>query len=445
MPALGMAQDTGKLVGWLKHEGDSVQKGEPIMEVETDKVTVEIEAPASGTLSNVNASAGDDVPVGQVIALILAPGESAPPSSQTPSTQPVPTAEKAAAPAARSAVAAPAPGIARFPDASPVAARVAAEHGIDLSLVEASGKRIKKADVFAFMEAQAAGSPAVGIVLASPKARRLANEYGFALDEIPGTGPQGAVLANDVLSYGLPAIAAEPSQPAPVGVNGYTHQMPMSNAWRIMAQRLQESWQTVPHFYLSRDVNAGGLVAWRQELKERIEVKVTFTDLLVKVAAVALRHNLNANAYWLNDQIIWNNEVNVGLAVAVEDGLIVPVIHNADKLGLREIAEHRADIVSRALDAKLKPDDLRGGTFTISNLGMYGIDSFNAIINPPQAAILAVGSIRDTVVSTQNGTQIHPFLTLNLSCDHRVVDGARGAAFMDALARFIEDPMAMLD
>jgi pyruvate dehydrogenase E2 component (dihydrolipoamide acetyltransferase) len=215
--------------------------------------------------------------------------------------------------------------------------------------------------------------------------------------------------------------------------------------WQIMARRLTESWNTVPHFYLERDVNASQLLAWWERAKLRVSEKVTLTDLLVKLVATALRKHLRLNAAWQNENIVLNHEVNVGLAVAVEEGLLVPVIRQADRLGLSALADSRRDIVGRARSGQASLDDLQGGTFTISNLGMFGIDAFSAIVNPPQAAILAVGRIADRVVPVEGQPSVQPMMTLTLSCDHRVVDGARGAQFLQTLVSFIEDPLAVLD
>jgi pyruvate dehydrogenase E2 component (dihydrolipoamide acetyltransferase) len=215
--------------------------------------------------------------------------------------------------------------------------------------------------------------------------------------------------------------------------------------WHVMADRLTQAWTTIPHFYLLREVNASRLMAWREKAQKSSTEKITFTDLLVKLTSAALRSHLRLNASWLDDTILLNSEINIGLAVAVDDGLLVPVIHHADGLNLSELASRRSEIVSRAKTGKLSLDDLSGGTFTISNLGMYGVDAFNAIVNPPQAAILAVSRITDRVVPVNGQPGVQPMMTLSLSCDHRVVDGARGAEFLQALADLIEEPMLILN
>ncbi|HXV34110.1 MAG TPA: dihydrolipoamide acetyltransferase family protein [Gaiellaceae bacterium] len=385
MPALGMAQETGKVLRWLKAEGDEVARGEPLMEVETDKVTVEIEAPADGLLAGVRADEGADVPVGQTVAVIVAPGED------------VPANGSGAAPAA---------------EPPPLAAAA---------------------------ESERAQAPAVATRrrLASPKARRLAAERGIDLDTlVAGSGPHGALIAADILA----AVTAGDS-----GRPGGVEELTPSRIWSIMAQRTTESWTTAPHFYLLREVDAGRLASWREIAGQRLGRKVSVTDLLVRAAAAALRDHPRANAAWADGTIRLNDEVNVGIAVAVEDGLVVPVIHGADRIGIGGIVERREDVVARAREGALRPEDVERGTFTISNLGMYGVDAFNAVVNAPQAAILAVGRIVERVVAAGGMPVVRPTMALTLSCDHRVVDGARAAEFLDALAALIEEPAGLAD
>lgn len=454
MPALGMAQETGTLLEWLAAEGAEVRKGEPLMTVATDKTDVDIDAPASGVLSNITAAPGDEIPVGQTIALILAPGES-PADFAGSSKKADSAAEQAADPATEAA--APAGTVAAGPVAvSPVAARMAAEHNIDLASIRPAGGRIQKEDVQAAIDARAttvsqgasngaSQGASNGRIPASPKARRLAAEEGLALADINGSGPEGAVLAADVLNASA-ALAAtrQPAAAAPTPPDT-AETVPMSRMWRVMAERLTESWTSAPHFYLERDVDASGLAAWRERVQSRLDVKVTYTDLLVKLVAAALRQHPRLNASWLNNAIVPNDAINVGLAVAVEDGLLVPVLRGADGLGLAALASQREELVTGALAGTLSPDAFQGGTFTISNLGMFGVDRFNAIVNPPQAAILAVGRIAEQVVPVDGQPAVRPMMTLTLSCDHRVVDGARGAQFLRTLAEYIADPLAVLD
>jgi len=472
LPALGMAQETGIIVRWLKAEGEEVAKGEPLAEIETDKATVEIEAPASGMLANVTGAVGVEIPVGQVIASILAPGESA---REETVAQGGPVREEAHV-LDKSAlygdglvtpqVGAGPPGIM----ASPLAARMAAEHNLDLGSIKPTGRRIQKADVLAHIQSQQTTAPTasqVRLLPASPKARRLAGEQGKDRAAIQGTGPGGAVLVADVLAatvqptLTLGAVGTNPSRQRRSvaasatrsgGMQGERAAVPtgeqkesaVSNIWRIMAERTTQSWTSVPHFYLMREVNASRLITWREQIQKRSTEKVTYTDLLVKIVAAVLRQYPRLNASWRAGSIALNDEINVGLAVAVEEGLVVPVIHRADELNVHDIARLREDLVTRAQASKLRPQDIQGGTFTISNLGMYGVDAFNAVINPPQAAILAVGRIAERVVPIAGHPAVQPMMVLSLSCDHRVVDGARGAQFLATLADLVEEPLGLL-
>jgi pyruvate dehydrogenase E2 component (dihydrolipoamide acetyltransferase) len=244
------------------------------------------------------------------------------------------------------------------------------------------------------------------------------------------------VLAADVLAAAAPAEPARVAAPA--------ERESVGTVWRIMAERMTQSWTTAPHFYLVREVNVSRLVTWRDRASKQTGARVTYTDLLVKLVAATLAQHPRANASWRDGAIARNAEINVGLAVAVDDGLIVPVIHRADTLTLQEIAARREDVVARGQAGKLRPADIQGGGFTISNLGMYGVDAFSAIVNPPQAAILAVGRIADRVVAVNGQPAVQPIMVLTLSCDHRALDGARAARFLGALADLVEEPLALL-
>ncbi len=360
MPALGMAQETGKLVRWLKQEGEQVSKGEPLMEVETDKATVEVESPASGTLVAVRAAGGDDIAVGQGIAMILGPGEV------------IADAMPVGSPPAPAKPAAPTAEIVR---PGPVQ-------------VVSSGR-----------------------ASASPKARRLAEDRGVDLSRVVGSGPGGAILEEDVLHAG--------DHPA-------TDSVVDSALWRAMAESVTRSWKDVPHFFVFREVDAGAMV----EERRRGQNGVTYTDFLLRsVAASLLKHpRVNGGAH----------EVNIGLAVAVPEGLIVPVIHGVDRLSVEEIAARRHEVVERVRAGRMRSADVSGGTFTVSNLGMYGVDLFTAILTEGQAGILAVGRIADRVVARQGTAVVRPTMLMSLSCDHRRVDGARAAEFMQTLHGLIE-------
>jgi pyruvate dehydrogenase E2 component (dihydrolipoamide acetyltransferase) len=384
MPALGMAQDTGKVVRWLRSEGDEVVKGEPLLEIETDKVTVEVEAPADGRLAAVTALAGDEVPVGEPVAVVLAVGESAAPA---PGADPP-------------GVTLPPPRPATTP--TPVAA------------VPTVGGRRR---------------------LASPKARRIAAEQGIDIGSLAGTGPSGAIIAGDVLSAANGEGGPRADQlRAP------------STVWKLMAERVTESWQTVPHFVLCREIDATRLESWRAAARTRPRCEsLTHTDLLVKLAAEALRRHPRVNSSWQEGMIATAGAVNIGIAVAGEGGLVVPVIHGAAGLSLAAVAARRSELVAAAREGRLRPADVGGGTFTISNLGMYGIDSFDAIVNAPEAAILAVGRIADRIVPVDGLPAVRPTVRLAVSFDHRVVDGARGAEFLETLASLVEEPAGLVE
>ena len=427
MPALELAQESGKVLHWLKLPGDTVTKGEPLVEIETDKVTTEIEAPASGALGDVTARDGDVVPVGQTIALIFAPDE-ARSVGKAPAVAPPPRADRVAA------VAAPAAMV----KASPLAREVAREHGVDLAQVRAAGGKIEKADVLAHIASRkdpgAADGTAARLSAASPKARRLAAERGLDIRALRGSGPGGAVLAADI-------TATEPREaPSTARVEAPG----VGTVWRIMAERMTASWTSAPHFYLFREVNVSRLISWRERASTQTGARITYTDLVVKLVAAALSRHPGVNASWKDGTIVRNAHINIGLGVAIDDGLVVPVIHRADTLSLAEIAARREDVVSRGQAGKLRPADIQGGGFTISNLGMYGVDAFNAIVNPPQAAILAVGRIADRVIALNGQPAVQPTMMLTLSCDHRALDGARGAQFLGALADLLEEPLALL-
>jgi pyruvate dehydrogenase E2 component (dihydrolipoamide acetyltransferase) len=432
MPALELAQETGKLLRWIKAPGDTVRKGEPIAEVETDKVTIELEAPAAGVLRDVTAREGDVVPVGHTIAVIAA-------ATEVSSTLSSPGRGQGEGLKGAEAAA----GDARV-KASPLARKVAEEHGVDLARVKTASGRIEKADVLAYVESQhVVAAPTNGsagrLVAASPKARRLAAERGIDLRALKGSGPGGAVLEMDLPLVAAPSTTPPLTLPTPRRGEGE-----VGTVWRIMAERMTASWTSAPHFYLVREVNVTRLVAWLGKARKQTGAHITYTDLLVKLVAATLAQHPRVAVSWKDGRLERHADVNIGLAVALDDGLVVPVLHKADTLGLKEIATRREDLVSRAQAGRLRPADIQGGVFTISNLGMYGVDAFNAIVNPPQAAILAVGRIADRVVPVDGRPAVQPTMVLTLSCDHRALDGARGAQFLGALADLVEEPLALL-
>ncbi len=441
LPALGMAQETGIIVRWLKAEGQEVTKGEPLVEIETDKATVEIEASASGILANVTGIAGVEIPVGQVIASIIAYEE----LSQENTLAKGETAYRNTISDGH----APSQSGDRLPSvtASPLAARIAAEHNLDMETIKPSGKRIQSSDVLAHIQERQTAGPKMTsqarLVPASPRARRLAAEKGKDIATIQGSGPSGAVLVADVQATKTESALIPVVEPL-TGITDAQKESAVSHIWRVMAERTTQSWTSVPHFYLVREVNASRLMSWREQIQKRSSEKVTYTDLLMKVLAATLREHPRLNASWHAGSIIFHDEINIGLAVAVDEGLIVPIIHKADKYSVQELARKRKELITEAQAGKLRPQDIQGGTFTISNLGMYGVDAFNAIINPPQAAILSVGRIAERVVPISSQPSVQPMMVLSLSCDHRVVDGARGAQFLAALADLVEEPLGLI-
>jgi pyruvate dehydrogenase E2 component (dihydrolipoamide acetyltransferase) len=385
MPALELTQETGKLVAWRKSEGEPVAKGEVLLEVETDKAVVEIEAAADGILAGVKAVAGDVVAVGKTIAWIISPGEALPKedtSHDLDSVKPAP------------------------------AARMQPSHSTP-----------------------ALSEPRSGSARISPKARRLAREHNVDIARVRGTGTDGEILASDIL-----AVAESSSKDEPAAAE----LKPLSAVARLMAERTTQSWTTVPHFFVVREIDAGALVEalekFRASADKAAGVRVTHTDLLVALVARVLLRHPRMNSSWAGQGIRHHKDIHIALAMAVDDGVVTGVIQNADKLDLSKIAAQRKGLAERAKAGQLRPADIAGATFTISNLGMYQVDAFTAIIVPPQAAILAVGSIADRVVAVAGQPAIRSMMTLTLSSDHRVIDGARAAQFLNDLAEAIHEP-----
>jgi pyruvate dehydrogenase E2 component (dihydrolipoamide acetyltransferase) len=392
LPRLGQGMESGTIVRWLKAEGEPVEKGEPLFELDTDKVTQEVEAEAAGVLLKIAISEGE-VPVGQTVAFIGAEGEDIP----------------------------------EVVAAAPVEEPKEAHRAEPAQEVEAPRQEV------------AAGN---GRIKASPLARRIARERGIELSGIRGTGPDGRIVAEDVerAEAGAPTPAASDKLlQAPVSL-GQVERVPLSNVRRTIARRLTEAWQ-IPVFQLQASADMTRVNALVARLRERDpDLRVTVTDVLTKVCAQTLMLHREVNAEFTEDAILLHPTANVGLAVAAPQGLVVPVIRSAERLSLMEIAGVRADLVGRARDNKLRAEDLEGGTFTISNLGMYSVESFTAVLNPPQAAIVAVGATEDRVVPADGQTVVRPMITLTATFDHRAVDGAPAAAFLHTLKESLEDP-----
>ncbi len=432
LPRLGQGMDEGKVLQWLKGEGDTIEKGDELYEVETEKVNVEVEAPAGGTILKVLVDAGQTVAIGTTLAWIGEPGEDVPAgggddggaaadgrgASVSPKGEsapaPTPAAAKAPEPSASSE-----PQRAEKPAASP-AAPVKGE------AAAGSGDRVK----------------------ASPLARRMASEQGVDLASLTGSGPDGRIVARDLESavQAGAAAAAPTTAAAPTEAGPGVERVELTSMRKTIARRLGEAW-TAPSFILNRAVDMTATNALRAKMLKTVkegDVRPTVSDILTKAAAVALRQHREMNAHWADDAILRFEAAHIGLAVATDAGLVVPVIRDAHAKTVKEIAADRKALVDKARNGKLTPMDFEGGTFSISNLGMMGIDSFTAVLNPPQAGILAVGATVDTPVVVDRRVEIRPMMTISLTCDHRTVDGAVGARFLQTLVEHLEDPTSML-
>jgi pyruvate dehydrogenase E2 component (dihydrolipoamide acetyltransferase) len=397
LPRLGQGMESGTIVKWLKSEGEPVKKGEPLYELDTDKVTQEVEAEASGVLLKIAITAGE-VEVGKTIGFIGEQGEEVAATSGNGAQA---SAETSADPPKREEAA-----VAAAPQSAPSDA--------------AANGRIK----------------------ASPLARRIARERGVDLAQISGTGPDGRIVAEDVER--AQAQPTPPSDKLSLGAvpvpSAEVESRPLSNVRKTIARRLTQAW-TVPAFQLtvSADMTrANELVQKQRELYP--DVRITLTDVLTKISAQALMRHPDVNVQYSDDTLLAFPNADVGIAVAAPQGLVVPVVRGAERLTIAQVAQVRADLVGRARDGKLRVEDLEGGTFTISNLGMYDVDQFIAVLNPPQASILAVGATREQVVPRDGELHVLPLMTMTLTCDHRAVDGATGADFLRTLKAFLEDP-----
>ena len=436
MPKLGMTMEEGTIVRWLKAEGDEVEKGDVLFEVQTDKVVMEVESPASGTLARILVREDETVPIAYVVAYIGSPGE------EVPETLPELSAVEALEPMGKPRES---EETAEAIAATPAARRLARDKGIDLAGLSGSGKdgMIVKKDVVAAVErghtrAVEVEAPAVK-PKASPAARRVAREHGVTLRVVPGSGPQGRIVEQDVLDF----VAGRRKA---AELEGET--VPLHPIHKLMAERMSQSFAAAPHFYLGVEVKATALVDLRESLlpicEEKAQVRLTFSDLLLKLLAETLRDHPLANAKWEDGGVRVFREINVGLAIAIDEGLVVPVIRGADRLSLTEIAVARRALAEKAQAGRLALDEVTGGTFTLTNLGMLGVDVFQAIINPPQSAILATGRIADRPVVENGEVVARPTIYLTLSVDHRVLDGATAARFLEDLQELIEDPYGFL-
>jgi pyruvate dehydrogenase E2 component (dihydrolipoamide acetyltransferase) len=432
MPKVDMDQETGTVVEWRKQNGEQVSEGEIILVIETDKVAIDVESPGTGTLDGISAQTGDTVPIGTVIAYILGEGESLPEGAAQTATPADPPPSEVAKPATEVPV-------------TPVAQNMAAAHGVNLASVAGSGKdgKITKADVEAtianVVESEAAPPAVDGKVYASPAARRIAREQGVDLSQVPGTGPKGRIQGFDVeafkpVGFTAPAGSMEPEV------------IPLIGMRKTIAERMTYSYQSIPHIKFTERVDMTNFIAARKALNTHAEKlgqpKVSATALLVKLVASALQSHPWMNSSLTEEAILLHKEINVGVAVALESGLIVPVVRNADLKSVSQLAAEINDLAGRAREGQLVSSEVKGGTFTISNLGPFGVEKFEAIINPPEAAILAVANIHPEVVPLPDGQIVsRPMMNITLSADHRIVDGAVAARFITDLKERFEQPI----
>lgn len=412
MPKLSDTMTEGVVAAWTKNVGDAVKSGEVLAEIETDKATMEFESFYDGVLLHIGVETGEAAPVNSVLAIIGEAGEDIS-GILANSVEPIASSEAPTAPSP-TPVAASAPAPSPAPVADTVAAPVA---------VANNSERI----------------------FASPLAKKMAADRGIDIHAVGGTGENGRIVKRDVAHYVpyTPAANAPTYTAAPAGTVSFTDE-PVSQMRKTIARRLAESKFTAPHFYLTLDIDMDAAIAIRKGLNSLEGVKVSYNDMVIKAVATALRKHPAVNSAWMGDFIRRNDHVNIGVAVAVEDGLLVPVVRFADSKGLTQISAEVKEFAQKAKDKKLQPSDWEGNTFTISNLGMFGIESFTAIVNPPDACILAIGGIKEVPV-VKNG-QVVPgnVMKVTLSCDHRAVDGASGAAFLQTFKTYMEQPAAML-
>ena len=440
MPQLGETVAEGKITQWFKSAGDAIKPGDNLFEIETDKVSMEVPSTTAGVLAEIRVPAGEVAPVGAVVAVIAdGAAASAAPAAETPS-KPAPSS---AAPAARSA---------------PVAAPIAAAQ-------PAMAAPIKLDPFFEVRTPQRNYGPArlAGGGSATPLARRLAAEGGIDLAAISPSGPHGRIVARDVEAAARAAPKAAPGVALATGPSAEEvkalyrdvpfQEVPLDGMRRIIATRLVQAKQTIPHFYLTADVEIGRLITLREEANAaapkdgdgKVAFKLSLNDLIIKAWAAALQRVPAANAVWAQDRILRFQHCDIGVAVAIEGGLIAPVIRRAEMKALSVISNEMKELAARARARKLTPDEYQGGSSAISNLGMYGVREFSAVINPPQATVLADGAARRQAVETQDGgVAFASVLSVTLSCDHRVVDGALGAELLAAFQKFVEQPVTML-
>jgi pyruvate dehydrogenase E2 component (dihydrolipoamide acetyltransferase) len=413
MPALSPTMEVGTISKWHIKEGDTVSAGDVIAEIETDKATMEVEASDEGQVGKIVVPEGtENVAVNSVIAVLLDEGESASDIAVTPAPKPAPSPAAKAPEAAKPEAPKPQPAAAPAP----------------------------------------APSSGNGRIFASPLARRLAEQAGLTLASLKGTGPHGRIVKHDVetaLQGGAPTKPAEkaaaPAAGAPMSVEAPYEEIKLSSMRKTIAKRLEESKRTIPHFYLTLDIEIDKLLALRKQIKATSEdYNISVNDFIIKACAMALKKMPTANVQFAGDKLLQFKRVDISVAVAIEGGLITPVIRGAESKSLNDISVEMRELAAKARDGKLKPEEFQGGSFSISNLGMYGIKHFDAVINPPQAAILAIGKGEQRPVVKNGALAIANVMTVTLSCDHRAIDGAVGAEFLGFVKGFLEEPLTML-
>jgi pyruvate dehydrogenase E2 component (dihydrolipoamide acetyltransferase) len=445
MEALSPTMEEGKLVKWLKNEGDAVKSGDPIGEVETDKAIMELVARGDGVLRKRLINEGDAVPVGTLVGVIATKDENidalvSGAATPAPAAAAVPAAPAAPAPAANAQQSTgpsqaapaqppqrPAQQVPTSPPQAPPAATPPAGGGTNGG---GNGEHVRS----------------------SPLARRLASDRGVSLGSVQGSGPGGRIIKRDIeaAAAGAPAAGGAPSRPSAAPsprptFEGDYQDVPLTQIRKIIAKRLGESIGPIPTFYLTAELDLTRVMEMRAAMAELgDEFKVSVNDVLLKAIAVALSQHPEVNAHWLGDHIRYFNRVHLGMAVATDDGLIVPVIWDADRKRLSEIAREAKELAKRARERKLKPEEFTGSTFSVSNLGMFGIDQFTAIINPPEAGIIAIGTGEDKLVVVGGEPVVRKRVRLTMSCDHRIIDGAVGAKFLQALRRLVENPLMLV-
>ena len=429
MPKVDMDQETGTVVEWLKTNGQHVTEGETILVMETEKIAIDVESPGTGILNGISANEGDVVPIGTVIAYILEKGEELP---ETAANQSTPDTAKAPEPTAE---------VEDVP-ATPVAKKMAETLGVDLSKVSPTGKggKVTKGDV---QSSLAPAEPALtGDVVATPAARRTARLKGVDLARVRGSGPKDRIQASDVENFqpGADLVSASPVQSG--------ESIPLIGMRQRIAERLTASYQSIPHIQFTARVDMSNFINARNDYNElaieRGDEKVSVTAMLIKLVSMVIADHPMLNSSLVDETIVLHQDINIGVAVALENGLIVPVVKNANLKGISQIAAETSDLVKRAREETLVSSDVRGGTFTITNLGPYGVEQFNAIINPPEAGILAIGATTNEVVPLDGGAiAVRPIMRFTLSADHRIVDGAVAARFIADLKSTFENPILM--